>query len=443
MKKLMTGNEAIARGAYEAGVKYASAYPGTPSTEILENIALYKDDILAEWAPNEKVAVEAAVGASIAGARTVASMKHVGLNVAADPLFTTAYTGVNGGLIIITADEPGQHSSQNEQDNRNYAKVAKIPMLEPSNSQEAKDMFKEAFEISEKFDTPVLYRLTTRLCHSKSIVECEDRKEVGIKEYVKNAEKFVTVTAHSRVLRGKVEERLHNLEKFSNETNLNSIELNDSKIGVIASGMCINFAKEVFGNDASYLKLGFTFPMPDEKIKEFSSKVEKIYIIEENDEFIEEHVKALGIECHGKDVFPSYGEMTPDVIRKSVYGKTFGHLEVNEELIFEMDDFTEIEGYKAAKCILEKNNVSAFITTDDLLAFGVQNAIKEVGEDISVVGFNNIPLASYRKPSLSSVDINSEKLGFYAAKILIDKLEGKKNMGDHVIETKFIERESS
>lgn len=333
MKKLMTGNEAIARGAYEAGVKYASAYPGTPSTEILENIALYKNDILAEWAPNEKVAVEAAAGASIAGARTVASMKHVGLNVAADPLFTVAYTGVNGGFIIITADEPGQHSSQNEQDNRNYAKSAKIPMLEPSTSQEAKDMFKEAFEISEKFDTPVLYRLTTRLCHSKGIVECEDRKEVGIKEYVKDAEKFVTVPAYSRVLRGKVEERLHNLEKFSNETDFNSIELNDNKIGIIASGMCINFAKEVFGKDASYLKLGFTFPMPDEKIKEFASKMEKIYIIEENDEFIEEHVKALGIECHGKDIFPTYGEMTPDVIRKSVYGKTFDHLEVNEELL--------------------------------------------------------------------------------------------------------------
>lgn len=333
MKKLMTGNEAIARGAYEAGVKYASAYPGTPSTEILENIALYKDDILAEWAPNEKVAVEAAAGASIAGARTVASMKHVGLNVAADPLFTVAYTGVNGGFIIITADEPGQHSSQNEQDNRNYARAAKIPMLEPSTSQEAKDMFKEAFEISEKFDTPVLYRLTTRLCHSKGIVECEDRKEVGIKEYVKDASKYVTVPANSRVLRGKVEERFYNLEKFSNKTDLNSIELNDTKIGVITSGMCINFAKEVFGNDASYLKLGFTFPMPDEKIKEFASKVEKIYVIEENDEFIEEHVKALGINCHGKDVFPAYGEMTPDVIRKAVYGKTFDHLEVNEELL--------------------------------------------------------------------------------------------------------------
>ena len=333
MKKLMTGNEAIARGAYEAGVKYASAYPGTPSTEILENIALYKDDILAEWAPNEKVAVEAAAGASIAGARTVASMKHVGLNVAADPLFTIAYTGVNGGFIIITADEPGQHSSQNEQDNRNYAKAAKIPMLEPSDSQEAKDMFKEAFEISEKFDTPVLYRLTTRLCHSKSIVECEERKEVGIKEYVKDANKYVTVPAISRELRGKVEERLHNLEKFSNETELNYIELNNTKVGIIASGMCINFAKEVFGEDVSYLKLGFTFPMPDEKIKEFASKVEKIYIIEENDEFIEEHVKALGIECHGKDIFPAYGEMTPDVIRKAVYEKTFDHLETNEELL--------------------------------------------------------------------------------------------------------------
>ena len=333
MKELMTGNEAIARGAYEAGVKYASAYPGTPSTEILENIALYKEHIKAEWAPNEKVAVEAAAGASIAGARTVASMKHVGLNVAADPLFTIAYTGVNGGFVIITADEPGQHSSQNEQDNRNYAKASKIPMLEPSTSQEAKDMLKEAFEISEKYDTPVLYRLTTRLCHSKGIVECEDRKEVGIKEYVKDASKYVTVPANSRVLRGKVEERMHNLEKFSNETDLNTIEINDTKIGIISSGMCINFAKEVFGKDASYLKLGFTFPMPDEKIKEFSTKVEKIYVIEENDEFIEEHVKALGIECHGKDIFPSYGEMTPDVIRKAVTGKTFEHLETNEELL--------------------------------------------------------------------------------------------------------------
>ena len=333
MKKLMTGNEAIARGAYEAGVKYASAYPGTPSTEILENIALYKGDIKAEWATNEKVALEAVAGASIAGARSVASMKHVGLNVAADPLFTIAYTGVNGGLVIITADEPGQHSSQNEQDNRNYAKASKIPMLEPSTSQEAKDMLKEAFEISEKFDTPVLYRLTTRLCHSKGIVECEERKEVGIKEYIKNASKYVTVPANSRLLRVKVEERMNKLAEFSNTTQLNYMELNDTKIGVIVSGMCVNFAKEVFGKEASYLKLGFTFPLPDEKIKEFTSKVDKIYVIEENDKFIEDHVKSLGVECYGKDVFPAYGEMTPDVIRKAVYGKTFESLETDEELL--------------------------------------------------------------------------------------------------------------
>ena len=333
MKKLMTGNEAVARGAYEAGVKFASAYPGTPSTEILENIALYKEDIKAEWAPNEKVAVESAAGASIAGARTVASMKHVGLNVAADPLFTIAYTGVNGGLVIITADEPGQHSSQNEQDNRNYAKSAKIPMLEPSDSQEAKDMIKKAFEISEKYDTPVLYRLTTRLCHSKSIVECNERKEGGIKEYVKDANKYVTVPAVSRKLRVKVEERLKKLIDYSNTTEFNYMEINNSKVGVIVSGMCFNFAKEVFKENVSYLKLGFTFPMPDEKIKEFSSEVDKIYIIEENDGFIEEHVKSLSIECYGKNTFPPYGEMTPDIIREAVTGKTFEHLDINEELL--------------------------------------------------------------------------------------------------------------
>ena len=333
MKKLMTGNEAVARGAYEAGVKFASAYPGTPSTEILENIALYKEDIKAEWAPNEKVAVESAAGASIAGARTVASMKHVGLNVAADPLFTIAYTGVNGGFVIITADEPGQHSSQNEQDNRNYAKSAKIPMLEPSDSQEAKDMIKKAFEISEKYDTPVLYRLTTRLCHSKSIVECNERKEVGIKEYVKDANKYVTVPAVSRKLRVKVEERLKKLTDYSNTTEFNYMEINNSKVGVIVSGMCFNFAKEVFKENVSYLKLGFTFPMPDEKIKEFSSEVDKIYIIEENDGFIEEHVKSLSIECYGKNTFPPYGELTPDIIREAVTGKTFEHLDINEELL--------------------------------------------------------------------------------------------------------------
>ena len=333
MKKLMTGNEAVARGAYEAGVKFASAYPGTPSTEILENIALYKEDIKAEWAPNEKVAVESAAGASIAGARTVASMKHVGLNVAADPLFTIAYTGVNGGFVIITADEPGQHSSQNEQDNRNYAKSAKVPLLEPSTSQEAKDMMKMAYEISENFNTLVIMRLTTRLCHSKGLVECEDRNEVGIKPYEKVV-KRVTVPANARLLRVDVEEREKKLYKFSNETEVNYMEINEgAKVGVISSGMCFNFAKEVFNNNASYLKLGFTNPMPDEKIKEFASKVEKIYIVEENDKFIEEHVKSLGVDCIGKDILPAYGEMTPDVIRKSIFKENFKHEDIDPDLV--------------------------------------------------------------------------------------------------------------
>lgn len=333
MKKLLTGNEAIARGAYEAGVKYASAYPGTPSTEILENIAEYKGDILAEWAPNEKVALEAVIGASIAGARALAAMKHVGVNVAADPLFTYAYTGVNGGMVLITADEPGQHSSQNEQDNRNYAKFAKIPLLEPTDSQESKDMMKAAFEISEQYDTPVLVRMTTRVCHSKGIVQCNDRDEVGIKDYVKDVKKYVTVPAHSRQLRVKVEERLHKLLAFSNSTAMNYIEWNDKKIGVIASGGCCSYAKEVFGTSASYLKLGFTHPLPTEKIKEFCNAVETVYIIEENDPYIEEQVRILGFDCLGKNLFPAYGELTPDAIRKAVFGKENPSIDFDESKV--------------------------------------------------------------------------------------------------------------
>ncbi|ABW17619.1 indolepyruvate ferredoxin oxidoreductase subunit alpha [Alkaliphilus oremlandii] len=327
MKKLLTGNEAIARGAYEAGVRYASAYPGTPSTEILENIALYKGDILAEWATNEKVALEAAIGASIAGARSIASMKHVGVNVASDALFTFAYTGVNGGMVLVTADEPGQHSSQNEQDNRNYAKFAKIPMLEPSNSQESKDMIKTAFEVSENFDTPVLVRVTTRICHSKGIVECSEREDVAIKEYVKDITKYITVPAFAQKMRVKIEGRTQRLLEFSNTTDLNYIEWNDTKVGVITSGAAYSFAKEVFGDSVSYLKLGFTYPLPTEKIKEFGSKVEKIYVIEENDPYIEEQVRILGFDCLGNNFFPPYGEMTPDVIRKAVYGETKETLE--------------------------------------------------------------------------------------------------------------------
>ncbi len=333
MKLLMTGNEAIARGAYEAGVKYASAYPGTPSTEILENIAMYKDSILAEWAPNEKVALEASIGGSIAGARTLACMKHVGVNVAADPLFTFAYTGVNGGMILVSADEPGMHSSQNEQDNRNYAKFAKIGLFEPSTSQEAKDMIKEAYKVSEKYDTPILYRVTTRLCHSKGIVNCVDREEIKIKGYVKDVKKRVTVPAHARNLRIEVEKRLDKLKEYSNTTELNFMEINNNEIGIISSGVCYTYAKEVFKDNASYLKLGFTNPMPDKKIKEFANKVKKIYVIEENDKFIEDQVKSMGIDVIGKDIFPYTGEMTPDVIRKSIFNENKETIKYNEDLV--------------------------------------------------------------------------------------------------------------
>ena len=322
MNKLLTGNEAIARGAWECGVLFASAYPGTPSTEILENLATY-NEIDAEWAPNEKVAMEAAMGASVAGARSIASMKHVGVNVAADPMFTFSYTGVNGGMILVTADEPGQHSSQNEQDNRGYAKMAKMPMLEPSDSQECKDMIALGMEISEQFDTPLLMRVTTRVCHSKSIVQCEPRKEIGVKEYKKNIHKYVTVPAFARKRRVFVEERMAKLREYSENTPLNRVEMNGSKIGVITSGMCYCYSKEVFGDSASYLKLGFTNPLPMEKIKNFCSQMDVVYVIEENDPYIEEAVLMAGFggKLKGKNTFPAFGELTPDVLRLSITGQ--------------------------------------------------------------------------------------------------------------------------
>lgn len=320
MKKLMTGNEAIARGAWEAGVRFAAAYPGTPSTEILKNLATY-DEICAEWASNEKVAMENAIGASFGGARSMCSMKHVGVNVAADPLFTWGYTGVNAGGVIITADEPGMHSSQNEQDNRYYAKSAKIAMFEPADSQECLDMVKEAYEVSEKYDTPVLVRMTTRVCHSKSVVEVGDRNEVALKEWTKNPQKYVTLPAHSRTLRVKVQERLDALAEYSEKTPLNRAEYNDTKVGFIVSGMCYYYAKEAYGENASYLKLGFTNPLPANLIKEFASKVDKLYVLEENDPYMEEYIKSLGVECEGKEVFPKWGELTSDVVKASITGE--------------------------------------------------------------------------------------------------------------------------
>ena len=331
MKKMMTGNEAIARGAYEASVHFASAYPGTPSTEILENIGKYKE-IIAEWAPNEKVALETVIGASIAGGRSLAAMKHVGVNVAADPLFTFSYTGVNGGSVLITADEPGMHSSQNEQDNRHYAKFAKIPMMEPSNSQEAKDMLVYAYNLSEEFDTVVLFRMTTRVCHSKSIVELGERIEVAPKKYEKDFNKYVAIPAIGRQLRHKVEDRLNRLKVYSETSKWNYVVKNDSKIGVITSGMSFEFAQEALNDTVDYLKLGFTYPLPEKLITDFCDQYETVYIIEENDPIIEEFAKQHCKNVIGKDLFPYTGEMTPDVIRRCILSENVEGVISNPDL---------------------------------------------------------------------------------------------------------------
>ncbi|PAB59754.1 indolepyruvate ferredoxin oxidoreductase subunit alpha [Anaeromicrobium sediminis] len=316
MKKIMSGNEAIARGAYEAGCTVAAAYPGTPSTEILENVANYKE-INSEWSPNEKVALEVGCGAAIGGARTLVAMKHVGLNVAADPFFTIAYEGVNGGLVVISADEPGMHSSQNEQDNRLYAPHAKVCMIEPSDSMECLDYIKESFKISEEFDVPVMFRVTTRICHSKGLVTLSDREEVGVKKYEKNVQKYAMMPAHARARHVVLEENLDRLRAYSNKCSLNRMEMNDTKIGIITSGVSYQHAKEVFGEEASYLKLGLTFPMPDKLIKEFADKVDEIYVIEENEPYIENFVKAMGIKCTGKEVLSVCGELNPHILRKA------------------------------------------------------------------------------------------------------------------------------
>lgn len=321
MKKLMLGNEAVARGAYEAGVRVAAAYPGTPSTEITENIAKY-DEIYSEWSPNEKVALEVAIGASFAGARAICSMKHVGLNVAADPLFTVSYTGVNGGLVIMVADDPGMHSSQNEQDSRFYARSSKVPMLEPSNSQECKDFVKAAFEISEKYDCPVLVRLSTRIAHSQSIVEICDRQNDELKSYVKDPAKYVMMPAMARARHLAVEKRMTELKGLAEETPLNTLEWGSTDVGVITSGISYQYAREAFGN-VSYLKLGMVYPLPDKLISEFASKVGTLYVIEELEPFFENQIKKLGIKAIGKDILPVTGEYSASLLKQKLFGEAF------------------------------------------------------------------------------------------------------------------------
>ncbi len=319
MKKLMLGNEAFARGLYEAGCRFASSYPGTPSTEITETIAKY-DEVYAEWAPNEKVAVESALGASFAGARAFAAMKHVGLNVAADPLYTAAYTGVNGGLVIAVADDPGMHSSQNEQDSRHHAIASKVPMLEPSDSQECKEFAMLGYDISEEFDTPVLVRTATRVAHSQSAVEQLPRQEKELKPYVKNPQKYVMVPANARGRHVIVEERTKKLIAYAETAPINKVEDNGSDIGVITCGAAYQYAKEALGTKVNYLKLGMTNPLPNQLFLDFAAKCKTVYIIEELDGILEQHAKALGIACRGKEIFGCIGELNQVIIAEKLLG---------------------------------------------------------------------------------------------------------------------------
>ena len=320
-KHLMSGNEAIARGAYEAGVKVCSAYPGTPSTEIFESLPQYKDALYCEWAPNEKVATEVAYGAAIGGARSLCAMKHVGLNVAADPMFTAAYNGINRGFVIVTADDPSMHSSQNEQDNRYYAKFAKIALIEPSDSQECKDFMKEAYYISERFDMPVLYRSTTRVSHSKSLVTFGEREEAEPFTYTRNNPKFNCSPANAYRNHAKVEKNLAALREYANTCPINKVEIKGKKVGVISASIAYLYAKDVFPEDTSFLKLGLTNPLPMDLIRDFASKVEKLYVIEELEPFMEEQIKAAGIDCIGKELISNLYELNPQRLKEMLFGE--------------------------------------------------------------------------------------------------------------------------
>ena len=319
MKKLLLGNAAVAQGAYEAGVHFVSSYPGTPSTEITEVMATYpKEEVYCEWAPNEKVAAESAIGAAIAGGRAMTCCKHVGLNVMADPLFTDSYIGVNGGMVFCVADDPGMHSSQNEQDSRHYAKAAKVPMFEPSDSAECKEFTKLAFDISEEYDTPVIIRLSTRVSHSQSLVEIGERQNKEVKEYQKDIAKNVMMPGMAIKRHVVVEDRTKKLTAYAENAALNTVEDNGSEIGVITSGIAYQYAKEALGNKVNYLKLGMLWPLPTNKIKDFAKGLKQVFVIEELDPFIQEHCLAIGVEVIGKERFTMLGEYTPSMIKKAV-----------------------------------------------------------------------------------------------------------------------------
>ena len=319
MKQLLLGNAAVARGAYEAGVRVVASYPGTPSTEITESIVQY-DEVYAEWAPNEKVAAEVAIGASMAGARAMSCCKHVGLNVMADPVFTVSYIGTNGGLVFCVADDQGMHSSQNEQDSRHYAEAAKVPMLEPSDSAECLAFTKAAFGLSETFDAPFFLRLSTRVSHSQSLVELSERTGDELKPYEKNIAKNVMMPANAIKRHVEVEKRMAALRDFAETTDLNRVEENGAKIGVIAAGIAYVYAKEALGENADYCKLGMVYPLPEKKLRDFAAKYKKVYVIEELDPVIETFCRSIGLDVIGKDAFTLLGEYTPTMIRKVVLG---------------------------------------------------------------------------------------------------------------------------
>ncbi len=334
MKKLLLGNAAVAQGAYEAGVHFVSSYPGTPSTEITECMAAYPaNEVYVEWAPNEKVAAEAVVGAAIAGGRAMSCCKHVGLNVMADPIFTDSYIGVNGGAVFCVADDPGMHSSQNEQDSRHYARAAKMPMLEPSDSAECKEYTKLAFDLSEQFDTPVFIRLSTRVSHSQSLVEIGQRKNRDVKPYEKNIKKNVMMPANAIARHVVVEQRTDELKKYSETTALNTVENNGSKIGVITAGISYQYAKEALGGNVNYLKLGMVYPLPEKLLKDFAASCDEVYVIEELDPFIEDICRSLGIDVKGKECFTMLGEYTPSMIASAVLGKAPAEFDKPDEIV--------------------------------------------------------------------------------------------------------------
>lgn len=331
MQQLMLGNKALARGLYEAGCSVVSSYPGTPSTEVTEEIAKF-DEVYCEWAPNEKVGMEVAFGACLAGKRSFCGMKHVGLNVAADPLFTCSYTGVNAGMVICVADDAGMHSSQNEQDSRHYAIAAKVPMLEPSDSGEAYEFGKLAYELSEEFDTPVIVKMCTRVAHSQSIVNPKERVEAPTVKYEKNIQKYVMMPGNAIRRHPFVEERTRKMTEYAETCEINRIEMGDTSLGIITSSTCYQYVKEALGDNASILKLGLINPLPIQKIKDFAAKVDRLVVVEELDPIIENHCRELGLEVSGKDIFPMMGEISQNMVAEKLLGKKAEFEVLEEEL---------------------------------------------------------------------------------------------------------------